>query len=187
MNCLKTIRQVTKCSIVGFIDQTFKHKGPFKCEKVCDYFYRGSDASLDKIRLLSDKGIKIILNLKTISKEELNLLRKEAEKYGIKYFNIPVNPFKPQRNISRLIKIINIASKKKLPLFTHCTFGIDRTGFAVALERYLNEGIPMSKAIQEMKKHGHNLFHQLFFYGLGKTLKQIDRHKSNAFGKMSLN
>ena len=120
--------------------------------------------------LLKKKGIKIILNLKTISKEEIAELTKEAQKYGIEYVNIPLNYLSPKKNIGPILEILNKASKEN-PLFIHCTFGQDRTGFVVALGRMLKENLSIKDAISDMHKNG---FH-ILFYNMERYLKKFDK------------
>lgn len=174
MNCVSLIspKRIVANPIIKAMDKTlYKRKG-FHFEKVNDAFYRGSDAAISDMPTLAQKGVKTILNLKSINKEELEKLTKEADKFGIKYVNIPLNPFNTKKNIPAIITILKEATPEN-PLFTHCTFGIDRTGFVTALERHINENLPIYKAIKDMHEHGFKGFHRFIFCNMEKSLRTL--------------
>jgi protein tyrosine phosphatase (PTP) superfamily phosphohydrolase (DUF442 family) len=158
--------------IIGLLDAVWRNLDSFRFQKISDSFYRGSDASKN-IPELARQGIKMILNLKTISKAELDNLTRIAKKYDIEYINIPVNPFKIQDSIPAIIAVLGKASEEN-PLFVHCTFGRDRTGFVTALYRNLEENWDIQDAISDMYENG---FRKLFF-----TMDQYLR----SFNKSSL-
>lgn len=114
---------------IKLMDKVCKNHGGLQIKKVSDDLYRGSDPKKN-ISALSKEGIKVILNLKTIGKKELAELTKEAEQLGIDYVNIPLNPFSIKKSIKAIVSVVSQASKDK-PLFVHCTYGRDRTGFVV--------------------------------------------------------
>ena len=70
-----------------------------------------------------------------------------------------------------ILKEIQGASKEK-PLYIHCTFGKDRTGFVSALVKNLREGVPMAVAIKDMENHG---FRSSVFFHMKNFLKSFDQ------------
>ncbi len=138
--------------IIRVMDKLIKNK-KFYCEKINEGYYRGSEPSVNQIAELSKKGIKIILNLKSIGKKELQTFAQEAEKNGMRYINIPLNPFRIKKSFPYIMKALQSASKEK-PLFIHCTFGEDRTGFVSALVNYLKNNFTMKDAIKDMTLRG---------------------------------
>jgi protein tyrosine/serine phosphatase len=144
--------------IVGLFDSVCGNSSDFRMQKISNSFYRSSDVSMN-IPELAKYGIKTILNLKIISKEELKKLTEIAKEHGIEYINIPINPFKLQDNMDEILDVIKTASEEN-PLLVHCTFGRDRTGFVTALYQNLKEDVPMQEAISDMYEHG---FRRLFF------------------------
>lgn len=159
---------------IQFMDKALcNRKGTFTFKKLNDSFYRGTDPSKN-FGTLAKEGIKVILNLKTISTKEVELLAKEAKKNGIEYVNIPLNPFNIKSSISQIIDIIKQTSKDK-SLFVHCTYGRDRTGFVTALYRHIQENLKMSEAISDMHKNG---FRKTIFRNMENYLKQFEQNKS---------
>lgn len=154
---------------IKLMDKVLRNKNGLRITQVSESLYRGSDPS-QNISVLSQAGIKTILNLKTIGKKELIKLTAQAKKLGVEYINIPLNPFSIKKSINSLINIIDKSSKEN-PLFVHCTFGRDRTGFVTALSRYLKEKMPLHEVILDMHKNG---FRNVFFH-MERYLKKFGK------------
>ncbi|MBQ9688759.1 tyrosine-protein phosphatase, partial [bacterium] len=120
-------------------------------------------------------GIKTILNLRTVSANELETLGKIAEENGLKYINIPLNPFRIKKSFPFILDTINSASKEN-PLFIHCTYGKDRTGFVSALVNYMKNGMSMKDAVKDMTAHGST---NPIFLNLKRFLYEFDRKSKN--------
>ena len=146
------IKPIGNNPIMSIMDKAFTNKS-FYCQKLNDSFYRGAQPNDKQIAGLAKKGIKTILNLRCTSAKDLEKLSSVAEKNGLKYINIPLNPFRVKKSLPYIMDTINNASKEN-PLFIHCTYGVDRTGFVSALINYLKNGMPMKDAIKDMTAHG---------------------------------
>lgn len=158
--------------LIRLADKIFKNRKGFHFEKINDCFYRGSQAGAEEMEILAKQGVKRILNLKTISPEEAKELAKEAWKRGLEFINIPLNPFNIQKTFPNILKEILGATKEK-PLYIHCTFGKDRTGFVSALARHIREGLPIPEAIKDMEKHGYR---DVVFFHMKNFLKSFAPH-----------
>jgi len=156
------------------MDEVLRNKNGLQIKQVSESLYRGSDPS-QNISALCSTGIKTILNLKTIGKRELAKLTEQAKNLGINYINIPLNPFNIKKSISGIVNVINQASTEN-PLFVHCTFGRDRTGFVTALSRYLKENLPLQDAISDMHKNGF----RKVFYNMESYLKKFGTENPQA-------
>lgn len=135
--------------------------------------YRGSSVPVGKFQILAENNIKKILDLRTISKKEAKKLSEEAEKYGMKYENIPLDPFRIKKAIKRIIKIIEDSSEEE-PLYIHCTFGIDRTSFVSALAHHIKEGLSIPQAIKDMRDHGFRGIRRLILLNMERYLKKME-------------
>lgn len=162
---------------IKLMDNVLCSKSDLKIKQVNEFLYRGSDPKKN-FSTLSASGVKVILNLKTISKKELEILKNEAEKCGIEYVNIPLNPFSIKKSIPALLGVINQSSKEK-PLFVHCTFGRDRTGFVTALCRTVKEKLPLKEALVDMHQNG---FRRVFFH-MENVLKKLFKESSDLCAK----
>ena len=163
---------ITGNFFVYVVEKVMTEKKPFKIEQVNDNFYRSNNITEKELQLLQVKGIKKIVNLKTMKKEKLENLQKVAAKYGIEIENISINQFNIKKTIGRIIEVLKDSKVKVV----HCEFGIDRTGFVTALERYIIENRSMPDAIKEMKAHGfkglRNIIFGNFLIYLKKFAKQ---------------
>ena len=158
---ISSITPVLGSPLIKIADKIFKNRQGFHFEKINDCFYRGSQAGAEEMEVLAKQGVKRILNLKTISPEEAKELAKQAWERGLEFINIPLNPFNIEKSLPNILKEILGASKEK-PLYIHCTFGKDRTGFVSALVKNIREGVPMMDAIKDMEKHGFR--NSVFFH-----------------------
>lgn len=159
---------LSKNPAVGVMDKILTKRGNFKFEKVTDTFYRGSDVTTQEFPELAKAGIKKIINLKTISKKEIEKLTKAAQENGMDFRNIPLDPFRPKKYIEAIAE----EAKSPIPKFFHCTFGIDRTGISAGVQRIV-DGMPMFKAMKEMQEHGYNTYHRLVFFPMEQALRKF--------------
>ncbi|MDD3237717.1 MAG: tyrosine-protein phosphatase [Candidatus Gastranaerophilales bacterium] len=165
-----SIKPIKNNPIIELMDKVWVNKTPFYCQQISDSFYRGSEPSEKEMKMLAEKGVKKILNLKSVTKKELAALTEQAKKNGLEYINIPLNPFHIKNTFPYIIEAIESATKEN-PLFIHCTFGRDRTGFVSALVKYTKQGLPMPDAIKDMEAHG---FRKTLFFNVENFLKKFD-------------
>ncbi len=167
------IKPIKNNPFIMVMDKVCKNHKAFYMEKLTDSFYRGSEPDAKKISELGQMGIKTILNLKSIDNRQLANYSKIAEENGMKYINIPLNPFYIKKSFPYIMDIIKSGNKEN-PTFIHCTFGKDRTGFVSALVNFFKNGISMKDSIADMTEHGckNPLFLNMKNY-LRKVAKQV--------------
>lgn len=91
--------------------------------------------------------------------------RKWAQKYGIKYINLPVNSLKKLDafNASSVAQAMRYLHRYEQAggsigaLFIHCAHGADRTGLVVALYRVIYHHWTPDAAYAEWRRMGHTL------------------------------
>jgi len=104
--------------------------------------FRGGQPTKRGYRRLKKMGIKSVINLRS----------DKSEVEGVKVFNFPLSMTErpDEESIKEILEIID--EPKNQPVFLHCLFGADRTGFFCALYRMAREKWSREKAIREMKK-----------------------------------
>jgi protein-tyrosine phosphatase len=137
----------------------FCMNGPWKVD---DGVYRGSQPiTIDDYINLQQIGIKYILDLENGSRlladgspleEQL-----EAEKYGIKVFNLPLGEIlaPSQHQLDDAMSFIEYHK----PVYVHCKAGVDRTGIVIGRYRIEMMNWPVEKAIQEIKDMGMHIWY----------------------------
>lgn len=98
---------------------------------------------------------------------------------GMKYVNIPMNPFSPptEKQIGLFFSITD--NPNNLPVFVFCAQGKDRTGIMTALYRIKKYNWSFEQAYGEMKKDG---YHSLIFPEQKKFLAKYSKNwKSTSF------
>jgi protein tyrosine/serine phosphatase len=116
-------------------------------------FYRGAQPTENGVRLLAERGVKTIIDLRgedEKSKTEEIWVRNN----GIRFINVGLkNWLEPKtEDIERIIKMVETPENQ--PVFVHCRRGADRTGTVVAVYRIAHDGWTAKQATIEAKKFG---------------------------------
>ena len=114
---MTAIKPIKNNPIITVMDKVCKNHKPFYMEKLTDSFYRGSEPGVKQIEELGKMGIKTILNLKSIDNKQLSSLSQLAEKNGMKYVNIPLNPFHINNSFPHILDVIKSGTKDKCFVF----------------------------------------------------------------------
>jgi protein tyrosine/serine phosphatase len=115
--------------------------------------YRGGQPTEKGFRLLKEKGVKTVINLRAEDNSEEPLV----EKLGMKYIRIPVQEIRPWSQIppgaiAKYFELVN--NRENYPIFFHCRRGADRTGAFAALYRMAMQGWNARKAYDEAREIG---------------------------------
>ncbi|MEK7795618.1 MAG: methyltransferase domain-containing protein [Candidatus Hydrogenedentota bacterium] len=116
-------------------------------------YFAGQPVS-DDLKLLADRGVRTILNLR--SPEEMQKVdfdeAARAKELGMEYINVPVGAAPPNEEaLEQIFKVLNGASQK--PVLMHCASS-NRVGAMWALFRGKHQGRPADAAIAEGKAAG---------------------------------
>lgn len=122
-------------------------------QQVNSNLYRGAQPPVEGLKILSDKGIKTIINLRGAS-AATRAEEQQAKALGLKYFNLQFPPLsKPDfSQVDQALAIINDPANQ--PVFVHCKHGEDRTGTVIACYRMTHDQWNAEQAITEAKKFG---------------------------------
>lgn len=121
--------------------------------KVDQHVYRGGDPTAVGLTELGAMGVKVDLDLREKG-DATQVERKEAEKLGIKYVNIPMKPFSAPSDDEMERALSLLIENKSGPVFVHCRRGKDRTGTVIACYRIRHDGWSNRDALSEAKKLG---------------------------------
>ncbi len=172
---LSSIKAVHPCKIVGLVDKIFPTCAKFHMEKVNNNIFRSSNVTVNEIPELVRMGIKRVVNLRTLSQQQIEKLQAQYTKFNIDFINIPANLFNFKKSIPVLYNLIN--ENPNIKTLFHCTFGKHRTGGAVALARNILENMPMKNAISDMYQHGFKLKHKICFRSITNSLNAFEQQK----------
>ena len=140
--------------LMGFLDK-FMPKKQHYIQKLSDSFYCGSEIGGKEVENIAQRGIKVVVDLKVQSKKNIQNLMNLCKKNEVLYQNIPINIFgKPAASMEQIINVIKKATKEN-PVYVHCKYGEDRTGFVRGLYLLLKEKKEMPEVLSELKKNGY--------------------------------
>jgi uncharacterized protein (TIGR01244 family) len=122
--------------------------------RVGDRLIFGAQPTEADFEILSNAGIKTVLNLRTAQEMADVSFNEEAAAHhaGMSYLNIPVGREPPSRETIELIQAV-IADESRHPIFVHCASS-NRVGYAWALYRGTRGGLSEDDAVQEGKLAG---------------------------------
>jgi protein tyrosine phosphatase (PTP) superfamily phosphohydrolase (DUF442 family) len=125
--------------------------------KVTEKLWRGTQPDRNDpevFRRLSDAGVKTVINLRH-DHDDFPLLRDS----NLQYVWIPMRAWYPETEdlvlfLSALRRLS--ADPRHWPVYVHCAEGRDRTGYAIAAYRIIEEGWEAHDAIHEMFDFRYN-------------------------------
>jgi tyrosine-protein phosphatase SIW14 len=121
--------------------------------KVDERIYRGGQPRSGGIQVLSELGIKTIINLRGAD-EQTRAEEAEAKAAGLSYFNIPMPGLNrpTHEQVARVMAVLE--DEENGPFFIHCKRGSDRTGTIIALYRISHDKWTANQAMSEAKNYG---------------------------------
>ena len=119
-------------------------KGVPNFGKVSEALWRGSQPTREGFRNLEAAGVKTIVNLK-YSQDDLPMLSGTK----LKYLWLPEIPgFPDDHDLVIVLKVLE--NPDNWPVFVHCEYGRDRSGYIVAAYRIIVQDWTVDDAIHEM-------------------------------------
>ena len=133
--------------------------------------YRGSQPDEKALVQLKAMGIKTILKINTRGlKEE----RRAAKRAGLDFIHIPtkaesIADAESCEDVEQIMAVLN--DESKWPVYVHCEYGRDRTGYAVGLYRLRVQNWPWGKINRELKYYGHTRSKRESYPDITRSLK----------------
>ncbi|MEM6718892.1 MAG: tyrosine-protein phosphatase [Bacteroidota bacterium] len=141
--------------------QTFK-----RLYKINDSIYRSEQPSRKGFKLLEEKGLVSILNLRRLKEDNGKAKKTDLHLIHIRLKTKAID----EEDILNVLKAIKNAKK---PLLIHCWHGSDRTGITTAAYRIVFENWSKEAAIAEFRKPEFG-YHEKWYPHLITLLENLD-------------
>ncbi|MBX3073640.1 tyrosine-protein phosphatase [Candidatus Obscuribacterales bacterium] len=128
-------------------------------EAVSSYLYRGALPTPWGMEWLKQHGVKTIVDLREANTPPVIGEQITARAMGFNYINMPVRNLPTSEQLVAFKHIVENARDGAGPVFVHCNYGSDRTGFFIFTWRVAGERWRWSLALCEMLERGF-FFHK---------------------------
>ncbi len=139
--------------------------------RVSAVLYRGAQPEAEGIAELEAMGVRTIVNLRLAHSD-----RDEIEEAGLTTDDIGYEHIRMEAwdaDEDEIVEFLKIAADPaRQPVFVHCKYGADRTGFMVAIYRVAVEGWTKEDASKELREGGFG-FHEIW-EGIPEFLRELD-------------
>jgi protein tyrosine phosphatase (PTP) superfamily phosphohydrolase (DUF442 family) len=125
--------------------------------KINDNLYRGAQPNGKGLEELKKLGITTIIDLRAEDRPKSEWEKKEAERLGIHFVQIPIAGFAAPTN-EEVVQFLSLTRDPQQKIFVHCLLGEDRTGVFIATYRMSVQKWPVTQAMHEMNSFGFNSF-----------------------------
>jgi tyrosine-protein phosphatase SIW14 len=125
--------------------------------KINDSLYRGAQPNAQGLEELKKLGITTIVDLRAEDRPKSEWEKKEAERLGIHFLQIPVAGFAAPTN-EEVVQFLSLTRDPQQKIFVHCLLGEDRTGVFIATYRMSVQRWPVTQVLHEMNSFGFNGF-----------------------------
>ena len=115
-------------------------------------FCTGGQPRAEHLAKLKEEGVRAVINLRPPTEHRAEEERAEAERLGLRYFNIPVVFGEPkEEQAAEFLRLTDDEANR--PAFIHCT-GAIRVGAFWMIRRVLRDGWTIENAEKEAEKVG---------------------------------
>ena len=115
-------------------------------------FCTGGQPRTEHLAKLKEEGVRSIINLRPPGEHRAEEEKAEAERLGLRYFNIPVVFAEPkEEQVAEFLRLTDDPANR--PAFIHCT-GAIRVGAFWMIRRVLRDGWSVEDAEKEAEKVG---------------------------------
>ena len=121
-------------------------------DRVDAFVTRGAQPNAAGFEALAKDGTTMVINLRN---DPWSDEKRVVESLGMTYVNVKMSGTsapKPE-DIATVLELIRMVKEKGGKVFTHCQFGCDRTGTAIACYR-ITQGMSNKDALDDAKFHG---------------------------------
>lgn len=123
-----------------------------------DHVLRGGQPSDDGFKMLAERGVKTVVDLRWIGEHDIPHEKQIVETDGMRFVSIPMKGIGAPtgEQISEALGVLDDSAS--WPVFIHCRRGSDRTGTVLACYRISHDHWQNHKALEEAKAYGLSMF-----------------------------
>jgi protein tyrosine/serine phosphatase len=134
--------------------------------KIDDQVYRSEQPHSREMNILSEYGIKSILNLRQVRNDN-----REAKGTTLVLKHVPINTWR--MSYDDLVKAMVFMQSAEKPVLVHCLHGSDRTGAVIAAYRIVHNGWTKEEAIKELVEGGYG-YHATWFPNIIELINSLN-------------
>ncbi len=156
-------------------------KGVDNFSKVTERLWRGGQPDPDDpevFRRLAAAGVKTVIDLRSDHDDY-----RQLQGTALRYVRIPMHAWHPEReDIVLFLAAVEraTADPSAWPVYVHCAAGKDRTGYAVASYRIVEQGWDADTAIEEMFDFRYNPL----WFGNPRFLRRLAADKTEVLDRV---
>jgi protein tyrosine/serine phosphatase len=125
---------------------------------VNDHVLRGGQPSDDGFKTLAQRGVKTIIDLRSVDEHSIPHEREVVEGTGMHFVSVPMKGLSAP-TLQQVSKVLGILEDSdSWPVFIHCRRGSDRTGTVLACYRISHDHWENPRALAEAKSYGLSAF-----------------------------
>jgi len=150
--------------------------------EVTEKLWRGAQPDTEDaqvFRRLAERGVRTVINLRQDHDDFAAL-----EGTGIAYAWIPMHAWHPEEeDIVLYLATLSraLADPQRWPVYVHCAKGKDRTGYAIAAYRIIEQGWDADSAIEEMYDFRYNPL----WFGNPAFLRRLAEHRAEIAARVA--
>lgn len=151
--------------------------------KVTDKLWRGAQPDPhdpEVFKRLAARGVKTVIDLRNDHDDFAAL-----QGSGLGYARIPMRAWHPEEeDIVLFLATLKraLADPQRWPVYVHCAAGKDRTGYAIAAYRIIEQGWDADSAIEEMFDFRYNPI----WFGNPTFLRHLAEHRAEIRARIAL-
>jgi protein tyrosine/serine phosphatase len=122
--------------------------------------WRAAQPSPRRLKQARSLGVRTVLNLRGRRDTcgSYILEREAAERLGLTLIDFPIRSRSPLDRVT-VLAAVDLLESLEGPLLMHCKSGADRAGFMATLYRFLHEGVPLERAMDQLSLRYLHLKH----------------------------
>jgi len=134
--------------------------------------YRGAQPDVEALERLKGMGVRTVLKL---NHHGLEAEKAACDRLGLRFIHLPTRPetiasAESCGTVSQALTVLR--DRDNWPVYVHCSFGRDRTGYLVGLYRLRHQRWSWPEVDMELLRHGHGTKERAAYPEITRALEQ---------------